>query len=908
MAGSKNSQMEELFWNLEGGTIDTEKEYKKLEKVIQDDQGKEEFKQEVDSKWPQILQSFWEWLDQKVQQARAEFDPNAPERRWGMKPNVREAYMVLWKLRDRTPVRPAWAPAEQASNWRAWLYEEMKNAAEQEAALDKKYQEMLAMIDNNPDWSYNSKKAAKEVIKDLFAECKTLEEFKRRSGTTLDTVNSIDGVKDIIKWTARAVYEAHKIPSIMYFELIKQCGVAKEELVKMWNEALNRGQATINEFVNWCKEAWQTISDITKTVIQFWDDLFKQYLNYLEEVKEWMQEALNTAWEYCWNKWDAFVNLCWGMKDAVVAFWKKLVEEWKLAWRTFLDSMSNNWEKVKAFCTELINKWIIKMGEFVEWCNGIAKKWKEMLISVIESSVAMWNKFADWCKDNWEAGKAMFKEVARTLLEKWKMTLQAFVERCKWAWETVKDAACAVLVGLEKAWKFTLDVICNTLLVIVGSAVLLWELLIKAWKEIYKKWAELAKFVSKLATNMWEKVKDVYKTASEYVWALLKKCKELGIATAEFVKNFVKSAWENMKAFGISVKDFIVATYEVVKTSLKGAWDKTAEFFKKLWMKFEDVVVTLYEKAKWAWRNCSLFIANAIEKWWLNFKSAISLMIDKCKMGIDMVWKAFVAWRKYVVEFINYVKEKWLITLKNIKEWCGNNIKEIERFIKIAIDKAKATWKDLKEWCGWKIDALKDVLFNLYWKTKEWVKWLLNFMKEGWMAILEAGKLMLTLGIGFVAAVVLALKEAWEALANVAKMCVESLVKYWKIAVNKLCDFLAEAYWNTKEKIIMIWQYVAEWIQNAAKWVRDWIYERTKDAKKAYEAMKNFIKDWVRDVATWLYKRGVDLVDVCKTIKNAFGASLKTAWEWLKAFASDCKIALWTLLKAAWDWVLSDRF
>jgi hypothetical protein len=41
-----------------------------------------------------------------------------------------------------------------------------------------------------------------------------------------------------------------------------------------------------------------------------------------------------------------------------------------------------------------------------------------MLISVIESSVAMWNKFADWCKDNWEAGKAMFKEVARTLLEK----------------------------------------------------------------------------------------------------------------------------------------------------------------------------------------------------------------------------------------------------------------------------------------------------------------------------------------------------------------------------------------------------------------------------------------------------------------------------------------------------------
>ena len=33
----------------------------------------------------------------------------------------------------------------------------MKNAAEQEATLDKKYQEIVKMIDNNPEWSYNSK-------------------------------------------------------------------------------------------------------------------------------------------------------------------------------------------------------------------------------------------------------------------------------------------------------------------------------------------------------------------------------------------------------------------------------------------------------------------------------------------------------------------------------------------------------------------------------------------------------------------------------------------------------------------------------------------------------------------------------------------------------------------------------
>ncbi|MBR6908224.1 hypothetical protein IKN40_07270 [bacterium] len=64
----------------------------------------------------------------------------------------------------------------------------MKNAAEQEAALDKKYQEILTMIDKNQDWSYISKQTAKEMIKELFAECKTLEEFERRTGSTLDGI------------------------------------------------------------------------------------------------------------------------------------------------------------------------------------------------------------------------------------------------------------------------------------------------------------------------------------------------------------------------------------------------------------------------------------------------------------------------------------------------------------------------------------------------------------------------------------------------------------------------------------------------------------------------------------------------------------------------------------------------
>ena len=881
--------MKEFLQKVEGWTINNESEYKKYEKLIKNPKGKEEFKQEVDTKWSQILQSFWDWLDQKIQQARAA--------KWKMNPDIREAYNVLWKLRDKT----AWASVDQAINGREWLYDEMKNAAEQEAALDKKYQEILTMIDKNQDWSYISKQTAKEMIKEVFAECKTLEEFERRTGSTLDGIQWFDDVKDVIKWTVNILHETTWFPKKAAMEVYRLCWVGVEKLNQMWKDMLEKGTATMNDFVEWSKEKWQKISDITKTVIEFWDNLFQQYLNYLEGVKEWVQEALNVAWEACWKQWDKFVNMCWGLRDTVVAFWRNLVEEWKLAWNIFIDSMVSDLKKAEAICAEFINKWIIMMGEFVDWCKGMAQKWKEMLIGVIESSVSMWNQFADYCKDNWEAAKWMFKEVAKTLLEKWKMTLQNFVERCKWAWETVKDVACSILVGLVAAWKFTLDLVCDVLLVAVGTVVVLWELLIKAWKEIYKKWVEFSNFMSKLFVSLREKSKDLYKSAEEFFKAMLNKCKEFGISTLEFVQ----SVWNKLEQFWISAKAFIRATYESVKASLKNKINDVAKFFQKLWMKLEEIVVTINEIAGKAWTTCAEFVMQNVK----NFNEAVSQKKKKCKIWIDAIGKAVMVWGKFIVEFINYAKTKVKITYSKIKEWCGNRIDDINKFFIMAIDKCQVKWEQLKDWCNGQMEQLKDVLNAIYWKSKEKVKQLFDLMVKGWEKALDAWKFILKfwIGLAFGAAYVVVewLKKAGESLANIAKMCVDTLVKDFKMAANKVCDILAEAYWASKEMCIKIWQYVAEWIKSAAKSVREWIYKTTKDAVAAYDAMEKFISDWVKDVAKWLHQKGIALKDICRTIKRSFGNSLKSAWEGMQAFAQECKIGFSDLLYAAWDWVRS---
>ena len=899
MAGDEkfmDKMSSEIDWK-----IDTDSEFKKFDKLINKDWWEEAFEEEVDSKGAAILDSFWAGLDQKIQAALTGL--NSEWKSVKMKERVRSAYLVLWKLKE------GWATAAAAKlNGRKWLYKEMKDAAEQVAALNKKYQEMVKMIDKDKTLSFNSKNAAKTCLKAIFDECKTVEEFERRAWSTLDGINSMDNVKDVIKKSITTANETLRrvstLPSELEYELLRQCNATKKEMENFLKQELEAGRIKINQFVDWSKEQWERISDITKAVIESWKESFREYLNYLEGVKEWLEEALNTAYEYCWNKWDAFVDLCGWARDSVIAFWKELVEKWKLAWQDLVDGLKQDWEKWSKVVLEFYNEWKIKMGELVEWCNWMWVKGKELLLNLLESSKNAFNQFTEWCKDNWESAQETFKQVTTELIAAWKIKVEEFLDACKKDWEKMKKTASEVLVWLVKIWKVTVEAACTCLLAVVWVGVIACELLIEAGKGIYWKGKELAKFASDVAINVLGKTKDAYKSATEFLSSVLNKCKEIWLTSAEFVKDFLSRSWEKMKELWVSAQDFIRATYESAKLSLKDSWNATAAFFQELWMEVSEVVTTLYTEAKWAWRSCADFVAAVVESGKLAFNSAIDLLINKCKMGIDQIGKAFMKCKNKATEFIKYAKRKWLVTLENIRKWCDNEYKQIKNFIDTAITKCGAKWDDLVKWCDWKVDQLKAVLNDIYWASKEKAKQFLQFVADSWKTMVEAWKFMIELWIGTVALAIIGLKELWVQLADTVKVCVETLVKQSKLQVQALCDSLAEAYWDSKEWCIKIWKEVAKSISDTADSVREWIYEKTKDAKKAYEAMRNYIKEWAKDVFVWLYRKGIAIKDICNALRESFGNSLKSALEWVRAAAKECKIEIWTLVRDTWNWII----
>lgn len=855
--------------------IDKSDEFKEFEDVIDNTTTwwKESFVRAVSEDQNKVLNLFdSKKLDDKIKNAN-----NSNKSK-----DVQNAYKALWAYKAG----------------KVWAYNQVLEQVEGEQTLAASKQKLLKMIDKNNDWNKWLKETAKTIIEDLFAECDSVEEFERRAWTRLSTIEGMDNIWDFFRSIPEFLYkvrEKNVERRQRNIEFMREIWFQTTEIAR---EMIKRWIMKWNEFVDLCKEEWEKIEDMVKTVCEWGEDQLNAFVNYLNKIWEDMNKVLNAIREWTWKQWDKVVDLCKWSWEQVKAFWISLVQKWELMRNALVDSVKDNLEKAKDICKTLLEAWLVKFNEFVDRCKWVGEKGKDILIWILEWNKSKIKDFVNWCSENWNDAKQWFWDICKSLLEKWKLAISEFVDRCKDVWDKVKEVACNVLVWLVKAGKLTMRVLFDALIVIPAVTIMeISKLLIAAWKEIYKWSVELAKFIADLAVAWWEKAKQAWIAFGEFMWWVLNQIKELWIKFGNVVNDFIKSIWEWVKALWVNMVEFVKSTCDFVRSALWNAWQKTAEAFRAMWIRTKDVIKTIYEVSKQAWNG----IVDAAITLMGNVKSAIDRLRNVCKMWIDKIWTLIMnAWKK-VVEFINYAKELWLITLENIKKWCNNTAEKIVSFVRTAIEKCKATWSNLVEWFGGKMDALKDYIIKIYWNTKEWIK---NFIRFIWWTAIEAWKTLLKLWVYTVWLVIFALKELWEWLANVAKMCVETLVKYWKLAVNALCNFLSEAYWKTKEMFIKIWQTVAQFIKESAQAIRNWILEKTKDAVQAIKAMEAYIQNWVKEICNWLYEKWLAVKDIAKTIMVAFKWQVSEIFEWIKAFYDICKNKLnlsWSEFKRQWN-------
>lgn len=846
--------------------IDKKWEFKEFEKVIND----------KDSWWKEVLATAvtkdqWKVLNLFDDKQLGTKVAEASKADSKQSEDVKNAYKVLWAYKKG----------------KSWSYEQVLEQVEGEEALLKTKQKMLKMIDKNNDWSKSLKEVGKTVIEDLFAECDSVEEFERRAWTKLSVLEWMDNIGDFFKAIPEFVFKEMEHTISAKKDMMKKCAEFTEAIwygaVKLFKDLIEKWIAERKDLINWCTEKGQKISDIAKTVCERWKSQFNIFLSYLKERWEDISEALTAAWEWTWKQWNKLVDFCDWKREDVKAFWIKLVEKWEIVRNTLLEWLQSKLEELKDVAKTLFELWLIKFNEFSDRCKWVWEKWMELIISILEWNKNLIKDFVNWCIENWNDTKEWFKDVCKTMLEKWKMLASEFVELCKNSWETVKDVACNVLISLVNAGKLTLRVVFDALIVLPAVAVAwICKLLIKAWKEVIKDTKALAEFIADLAVMWREKIKTTWIAFADFIKGVTETIKELWIKFGNAIADLFKSMREWLEKAGIAAIDFIKATYDIAKKELWEAWDKTATFFRNLWIGAKDVILTLRELSKEKWNNVVDYTLNTLK----SVQDAFKFLVDKCKIWIDAIWSAIMkAWER-IWDFINYVKGLWIITYEKIRQWCGNVGEKITLFVRTAIDTCKATRNDLVKWCWGKVEQIKDVLIELYWKTTEWLKKLINLI---WWAVIDAWKIILKLWIAIPALMIMALKELKQSLVAITKLFVETLVKYGDMAVSALCEALAEAFGKGKEMIIKIWQTVADFLKSSAESIRTWILEKTKDAVQAIKAMETYITSKVSDLCNWLYEQWLAIQDIASTIMTVFKWQIRAIAGWVKAFYDLCK-------------------
>ena len=112
----------------------------------------------------------------------------------------------------------------------------------------------------------------------------------------------------------------------------------------------------------------------------------------------------------------------------------------------------------------------------------------------------------------------------------------------------------------------------------------------------------------------------------------------------------------------------------------------------------------------------------------------------------------------------------------------------------------------------------------------------------------------------------------------------------------QLCQWLSEAYWSTRERIVNIWKTVAWAVKNSYEAVRDWVYQKTNDAKAAIQATKEYIGNAIEDICQWMLKKWIEAKDICITLYQEF----KSEWKKMGGIVRQCLKDMWWNERLEW--------
>lgn len=589
---------------------------------------------------------------------------------------------------------------------------------------------------------------------------------------------------------------------------------------------------------------------------------------------------------------------------------------------TILDKYSPEIEKAISSITPVIQSVISFIAEKVPPVAETAKKAFEKIAPVVKG---IFDTFLPVAKKSFDSLLTVIRKVFDWIIQNSDIVISALAgigaAMLAWNLATVVTNVVKMVSALKamggmaafaaaKQWLLNSALLANPIGLVVAAVaglvtafVVLWNksekfrnFWIGLWEKIKTVAEPIIAALSEWFSETWEKIKDIWKTASDFFRETWEKIKNS--FAFEVLVNYFRMAWKNIKViWDVATKYFktiwdnIKLVFSAVKSvfsgDFSGAWDAVKKIFANSLSFFGD----LWNGIKGIFGNVGEFFGKTFAGARERMQGAFSGVGEKIKENFSGVLEWFKSNWKNVALFI-------LNPFAGIFKYLYEHVDGFRKIVDTTVKKVKAFIQPLASWIKTKlIDPVVKFYTAAFNIVSELATGCVRLVKAVWSGIAEWFSSHVTEPISAF------FGGLWDDITEKAAAAWNLIVTVWQVVsdwfekhvIKPIAKFFADLWNGIKSAAQTAWNFVKSVWQAVSGWFNNTVvkpvtgffsgmWENLKDgARQAWEGIKtvfSHVTDWFRDTFSKAWRAVKDVFStggqVFEGIKDGIVEAFKT--------------------------------
>ncbi|MCH4171931.1 MAG: tape measure protein [Lactobacillus sp.] len=395
------------------------------------------------------------------------------------------------------------------------------------------------------------------------------------------------------------------------------------------------GRQLWSQFVDWLKQAWESIKEVAQTVWEAVSNAVKNAVNGVQEVWGGITEFFS-------NLWTGIVNVATTAWQGFTTLIAPVVDALKELFGTLGEFFTNLWNGIVEVATTVWNNLAAVLGPIWD--------------SIVNIAQTIWNGLSTFFSTLWDGVSAYFQTVWNAITAFLTPVWDGIVSAAKTIWDGIKDYFSglwdAVKAVFEAAWDIIKTVVETAIGVVAG--------IIKTITDAIKgDWSAVWEDIKGIIQTVWDGIKSVVGTA------------------INAVKDVITSVWNG-------VKDLTSSIWDGIKSVVSGVWDGLKAAASTVFNAIKSTVSDVWNSIKSVTSDIWNGVKSTIDNVWSGIKSGVSDAINTVKSTISDVWNGI----KSTTESVwNGIKEAISGPINGAKDLVRDVIDRIKSFFDF-----KITW------------------------------------------------------------------------------------------------------------------------------------------------------------------------------------------------------------------------